>query len=235
MEVLFTANFQPDVSFWGVRVGEPIIALTSLLVSSFCIFAWARLGKIPRPDASLRLFRVFFLLMGLSSFVGGIVGHAFMHCLPFVFKIPGWVLGMLAVTALEQVSIMRARPLLGMAKAKTLTWLNIIQLVVALSVVLATLWFPAVEMHSAFGFLCVIAPLELMLFFKTRSAVSRFVLGGILMLVGAVTMHILKISVGVWFCYFDKAHLFMCGAVWMFMLAAKRLTTFDLRLATDDL
>lgn len=234
MEVLFTANFQPDVSFWGVRVGEPMIALTSLLVSLFCIFAWARLGKIPRPDASLRLFRAFFLLMGLSSFVGGIVGHAFMHCLPFVFKIPGWALGMFAVTALEQVSIMRARPLLGMAKAKALTWLNIVQLVVALSVVFATLWFPAVEMHSAFGFLCVIAPLELMLFFKTRSAVSRFVLGGILLLVGAVTMHILKFSVGVWFCYFDKAHLFMCGAVWMFMLGAERLAACNLRLAVAE-
>jgi hypothetical protein len=234
MEVLFTANFQPDVSFWGIRVGEPMIALTSLLVSWFCIFAWARIGKIPRPDASLRLFRIFFLLMGLSSFIGGIVGHAFLHCLPFVYKIPGWALGMFAVTALEQVSIMRARPLLGMAKAKALTWLNIAQLVVALSVVLATLWFPVVEMHSAFGFLLVVVPLETMIFFKTRSAVSRFVLGGILLLVGAVTMHILKISAGVWFCYFDKAHLFMCGAVWMFMLAAERLPTCNLRLAADE-
>jgi hypothetical protein len=234
MEVLFTANFQPDVSFWGVRVGEPVIALTSLLVSSFCIFAWARLGKIPRPDASLRLFRVFFLLMGLSSFIGGIIGHAFMHHFPFIFKMPGWVLGMFAVSTLEQVSILRAEPVLGTKTTRLLTWLNIAQLVVALSVVFATLWFPAVEMHSAFGFLFVIAPLELMMFFKDRSAVSRFVLGGILLLVGAVMMHILKISVGVWFCYFDKAHLFMCGAVWMFMLGAERLTTADLRLATAD-
>lgn len=211
-----------------------MIALTSLLVSLFCIFAWARIGKIPRPDASLRLFRIFFLLMGLSSFFGGIVGHAFMHCLPFVYKIPGWALGMFAVTALEQVSIMRARPLLGMAKAKALSWLNITQLVVALSVVLTTLWFPVVEIHSAFGFLLVVVPLEATIFFKTRSAVSRFVLGGILMLVGAVAMHIMKISVGVWFCYFDKAHLFMCGAVWMFMLAAERLPSCNLRLATAE-
>jgi hypothetical protein len=245
MEVLFTANFQPDVYFWGVRVGEPMIALTSLLVASFCIFAWARLGKIlsvahlrkgvPHLIDALRLFRVFFLLMGLSSFLGGLVGHAFLHHFPFIFKMPGWVLGMLAVSALEQASIARAKSFLGAGWARALTWLNVAQLTVALSFVFATLWFPAVEMHSAFGFLFVIAPLEGMMFFKSRPAVSRFVLGGILMLVGAVTMHILKLSAGVWFCFFDIAHLFMCGAVWLFMLGAERLATCDLQLATADL
>ena len=230
MEVLFTDNFQPDVFLWGIRVGEPMIALTSLLVSSFCIFAWLRLGKYPRKDISLRFFRAFFLLMGLSSFTGGMIGHAFMHLFPFIFKTPGWVLGMLAVSALEQASILRAKPYLGAKAALAFTWLNIAQLTVALSFVFATLWFPAVEMHSAFGFLIVVAPLEGIMFFKTRSPISSFVLSGILFLVGAVATHILKVSAGVWFCYFDIAHLFMCGAIWTFMLGAERLTTSELRL-----
>lgn len=232
MEVLITANYQPDVYFWGVRVGEPMVALTSLLVASFCIFAWVRLGKIPRPDRVNRLFRVFFLLMGLSSFTGGMIGHAFLHHFPFVFKTPAWVLGMLAVSALEQVSILRASAFLGARRTQALSWLNALQLTLALSFVFATLWFPAVEIHSAVGFLLVVAPLEGILFFKTRSAVSRFVLTGILMLVGAVVIHIWKVSAGVWFCYFDIAHLFMCGAIWMFMQGAERLATGDLRPVT---
>jgi hypothetical protein len=239
MEVLPTSNFQPDVSFWELRVGEPVITLTSLLVSLFCFYAWARLGKAismeqlgkgaPHLLDALRLFHVFFLLMGLSSFTGGIVGHAFMHHFPLVFKTPGWAMGMLAVSALEQVSIIRAKSFLGAVQVKALTWLNIAQLTVALSFVFATLWFPAVEIHSAFGLLLVVAPLEGMMFFKTRSAVSRSILWGILLLVGAVMMHIFKLSVGVWFCYFDIAHLFMCGAIWMFMLGAERLATDDVR------
>jgi hypothetical protein len=225
MEVLPTDNFQPDVIFWGVRVGEPMVTLTSLLVASFCMFAWLRLGKIPRPDATLRLFRAFFLLMGLSSLTGGMIGHAFMHHFPLIFKTPGWVLGMLAVSALEQVSILRARPFLGARWTQALSWLNITQLMAALSFVFVTLWFPAVEIHSAVGFLLIVVPLEGMMFFKTRSTVSRYILLGISSLVGAVAVHILKLSAGVWFSYFDIAHLFMCGAIWMFMRGAERLTT----------
>ncbi|MBV6440342.1 MAG: hypothetical protein EPGJADBJ_02008 [Saprospiraceae bacterium] len=227
MEVIPTANFQPDVSLWGLRVGEPVIALTSVLISLFCFYAWMRLGKISQPNDALRLFRVFFMLTGLSTLIGGLVGHAFLHHFSVVFKMPGWVLGMIAVSALEQVSIMRSRSFLGREWVRALGWLNIAQLTVALSVVFITLWFPVVEIHSAFGFLLVIAPLEARMFLKDRSAVSRFILWGILLLVGAVAVHILKISAGVWFCYFDIAHLFMCAAVWMFMTGAERLPKYE--------
>lgn len=222
MEVLPTANFQPDVLFWGLRVGEPVIAFTSVLVSLFCFYAWVRLGKIAQPDDALRLFRVFFMLMGLSCLTGGIMGHAFLHHFSIVFKMPGWVLGMVAVSALEQASIVRAGALLGAKWSRALSWLNIAQLTVGLTVVFITLWFPVVEMHSAFGFLLVVAPLETWMLLKNRSAVSRFILSGILLLVLAVAVHLMKISAGVWFCYFDIAHLFMCGAVWMFMRGAER-------------
>ncbi|GAB4495916.1 MAG: hypothetical protein OHK0019_26370 [Saprospiraceae bacterium] len=223
MEVLPTANFQPDVLFWGVRVGEPVVALTSILVSLFCFYAWIRLGKVEQTGDALRFFRVFFLLTGLSCLVGGIVGHAFIYTFPPMLKLPGWVLSMIAVSALEQASIMRAQGFLGKKWKRVFTGLNIAELTVALWFVFATLWFPAVEIHSAFGFLLVIAPLEGWLFFKTRSPASRHILTGILLLVAAVAVHILKISAGVWFSYFDIAHLFMCAAIWAFMRGAEGL------------
>ena len=57
MEVLPTANFQPDVVLLGLRIGEPMIALTSILVSFFCFYAWVRLGKMGLNEDSLRLSR----------------------------------------------------------------------------------------------------------------------------------------------------------------------------------
>ena len=206
-----------------------MIALTSILVASFCFYAWVRLGKIPLPGDALRLFRVFFLLLGFSTFIGGIVGHAFMHLFPLIFKTPGWALGMIAVAAIEQASIVRARSFLGARGVQVLTWLNSAQLIVALSFVFATLWFPAVEIHSAIGFLLVVAPLEAKMYLNNRSAASRFMLSGILLLVGAVAIHILKLSVDVWFCYFDIAHLMMCAAIWMFMRGAEQIAVDDLR------
>lgn len=235
MEVITTANFQPDISFWGLRVGEPMIALTSVLVSLFCFFAFLRLGRIPQPGDALRLFRVFFLLTGLSTFIGGVVGHAFLHQLPFFCKIPGWALGMIAVSAFEQAAIVRAQSWLGPAWTRFFKWTNIIQLTVALWFVFATLWFPAVEIHSAFGMLLVVAPLEIRTFAKNRSQTSKYILQGILLLIVAVTAHIVKISAGVWFCFFDIAHLMMCVAIRAFMLGAIRLEAETFPLAMEEL
>lgn len=218
MEVLPTHNFQPDLIVAGLRLGEPVIALTGLLVSLLCFYAWRRLGKIAERDDALRLSRIFFLLMGLSTFIGAMVGHCFLYCLPFVFKTPGWVLGMIAVSALEQASIVKAKPQMNSRWGRVLTWLNITELTVALWFVTATLWFPGVEIHSAFGLLCIVAPLEARAFWKTRNQSSRYILQGILCLVGAAATHIWKVSLGIWFSYFDIAHLLMCGAIWFFML-----------------
>lgn len=225
MEVLPTTNFQPDLVVAGLRLGEPVIALTGLLVTFVCFYAWARLGRTTIKEDALRLSRIFFLLMGLSTLVGAFVGHLFLYSLPFVFKTPGWVLGMIAVSAFEQASIVRAKPYLGAGWGRALTWLNIAELTVALWFVTATLWFPGVEIHSAFGLVCIVAPLETWLYVKTRHLGSRYILQGIALLVAAVAIHMLKVSMGVWFCYFDIAHLVMCGSFWLFMLGAERYTS----------
>ena len=221
MEVLPTTNFQPDLVVSGLRLGEPVIALTGLLVMLVCFYAWLRLGKRTERDDALRLSRIFFLLMGLSTFIGAVVGHLFLYCLPFAYKAPGWMLSMVALSALEQASIVRARPFLPAGWGRVLGWINIAELTLALWFVTATLWFPGVEMHSAFGLLLLIAPLEGWLFFKTRNPGSRYILLGILFLVAGVVLHILKVSLGIWFSYFDLAHLLMCGAIWYFMLGAE--------------
>jgi len=225
MEILPTANFQPDIVLAGLRIGEPVIGLTSILVSIVCFYAWAKLGKIKSKEDALRLSRIFFLLTSLSTFIGGVVGHLFLYAFPFEFKLPGWMLGMIAVSALEQASIVKAQPILGPKTSKTLSYLNIVELTLALWFVSTSLWFPVVEIHSAFGFLLIVAPLEILLWLKTRAAGSLHILGGIGLLIGAVLVHILKISFGVWFSFFDIAHLFMCGAMWQIMRGSRGFTT----------
>ncbi len=222
MEVLPTTNFQPDIVLAGLRIGEPVIALTGILVTLVCFYAWNRLGKLAEKDDALRLSRIFFLLTGLSTLVGAIVGHCFLYCLPFAFKAPGWILGMIAVSAMEQASIVRARPFLNAGWGRALSWLNIGELILALWFVSATLWFPGVEIHSAFGLVGIVAPLEALIFFKTRHSGSKLVLWGILGLFAAVLIHILKFSLGVWFSFFDIAHVFMALAIWYFMLGVEQ-------------
>lgn len=222
MEIIPTTNFQPDIVLGGLRLGEPVIAFTSLLVSLVCFYAWVQLKKLDHQDDVLKLSRIFFLLTGFSTLIGSIVGHAFLYAVPFEFKLPGWMLGMIAVSALEQASTIRAKAFLGEKTAKFIGYLNIAELTLAMWFLSTTLWFPVVEIHSAFGFLLIVMPLEIMLWVKSRNPASRDILQGILWLVAAVLVHILKISFGVWFCYFDIAHLFMCAAMWKIMQGAAK-------------
>lgn len=220
MEVVPTQNFQPDLIIGGLRIGEPVIVLTGLMLSACCFYAWWQLRKKQSPAASQPFDRLFFLLMGLSTLTGAFVGHLFLYCLPFEAKLPGWVLGMIAVSALEQATILRARALTGVRWYKILSRLNVLQFAVALFFVVTTLWFPIVEIHSAAGLLLVVAPLEILLLTRQGHTGSRYTLTGIGWLVLAVLPHVLKISLGVWFTYFDIAHVAMCVAILCMMRGA---------------
>ncbi len=215
---------QPDLYVGGIRITEFSIALTSLIITLVCLYAWLRLGRQIRSDEN-RLFRIFLLLMGLSTLIGGLAGHAFLYYLPFIVKTPGWVLGMLAVSALAQISIQRAKPYLGDFWTRSLTILNLVELLVALGFVFFTLWFPMVEIHSAFSLLLLVCTLEGWLFFKTRQRSSLFLLWSITFAIAAAGVHVAKISLGTWITFFDIGHILMCGTIWMIMRAAEISTT----------
>lgn len=216
-----TNNYQPDLIFGGLRLGEPVIALTSLLMAFVCIFAWLRLQKSATVHPEIIYFRLFFLLMGISAILGSVVGHLFLYMLPFALKVPGWMLGMFALAALVQASIYRTARIGNGGYTQKLSWLNSLSLIAASLWLIGALWFPIVEFHAAFGLLMLILPMEWSLFQKDANETSKYMLWGIGLLVSAVLFHIGKISFGVWFSFFDIAHLIMCGAFWCFLLGAE--------------
>ncbi len=219
-----THYLEPDLYFGGIRVTEFSIALTSVLITAICWYAWVRLGRQARTDEN-QLFRIFLLLMGFSTLIGGLAGHAFLSYLPFIFKVPGWGLGMLAVSALEQASIQRAKPYIGLRWARILFIINVAEFAVVLSFVLITLWFPLVEIHSAFGMVLIVGTLEGWMFYKTRQRSSLYLLYAILFAAGAAGAHVAKLSLNTWFTFFDIGHVLMCGSMWMIMRAAEESAT----------
>lgn len=221
MEVLLTDNFQPDLVLRGLRLGEPVTTFTSLLMAFMCLYAWRRLGKtstlLNQPD----YFRFFFLLMAISAFLGAVVGHLFLYMLPFAFKIPGWIMGMAAMAALVQASIWRTVGVLNDQWVNKISLLNKMTLLVGAVWLVGSLWFPVVEFHAAIGLLGMVLPMEYLMYRKNAHISSRYMLTGIGLLVFAVLFHIGEVSLGVWFSFFDIAHLIMCGAFWCFMLGAE--------------
>ncbi len=222
MEVITTQNFQPDISLFGLRIGEPVITLTSLLISVLCGYCWWRLGRLRSQDDGVRLTRIFFAFMGVSTLIGGLVGHAFLHKLPFEYKIPGWTLGMVAASALAQASVARSSDMMRLAVKRMFTGINIGAFAVLLVLLLSTLWFPIVEIHSAFSLLLIVTTLEMNRWIRLRDESSRYILTGILFAVAAALVHVLKLSLGIWFTFFDIGHVLLCGTMWMIMRAAER-------------
>ncbi len=223
MEILFTGNYQPDIIVGGFRVGEPVVALTGMLVSMCAIYCWKQLRKPPFVGSEpnyFPLFRHFFLFLGLSTFFGAIIGHAFLYAFQFAWKLPGWVLGMVAASAMAQVSIIRSEGVIEGGTQKWLSRFNIFCFFVGLVWLFSTLWFPVVEMQSAICFLGFVLPLEIRLFLKDRRSGSKELILGVSFLIVAVIPHIMKWSLGIWFCYFDLGHLAMVAAVYYFYCAA---------------
>lgn len=212
MEILDTGRFQPDIIMAGIRLGEPMIALTSIIVALVCFYgAW----RIQPTNSSTRLGQIFLALTGVSTLIGGIVGHAFLHQFPFEYKLAGWLPGMLAVSAVEQASIVRLREIGGRFQAaRWLSWVNMVELTLSLTIITTLVWFPLVEIHSAFGFLGIVLPIEWMLYREYKRQDSYYLLLCVGLLVAAVLAHILKFSFCRWFSFFDIAHVFMAVALW---------------------
>ena len=221
MEVIPTGNFQPDISLYGLRIGEPVITLTAILICLVCGYCWWRLRTVLAASDALKLTRLFFLFMGISTLIGGLVGHAFLYLLPFEFKIPGWLLGMVAASALAQASIVRSSDILSRNARRVFTVLNVGGFGVLLLFLITTLWFPIVEIQSAFCLLLIVTTLDVYRLRKVNDPESRYILGGILLAVAAVAVHGLKWSFGPWFTFFDIGHVFLCGTMWMIMRGAE--------------
>jgi hypothetical protein len=216
MEIIYTASYQPDIVLFGLRIGQPMMVLTDLLVAGVCLYGWR---VTPSKSPKALLFRLFFLFTGLSLLLSAFLGHAFKYSLPREGVLPGWFFGILGVSAMEQSAIERTRHLYGEGIGKIFTWLNAAKAGAAFWFVSSTLWFPAVEIHAAAGMLLAVAPLETFLRIRTGDTGSKYILYGIGLLLLAVSVFIFKWILGPWMGYADIAHIIMSIAIWQFAKA----------------
>lgn len=222
MEIIYTTSYQPDIMLFGLRIGQPMMVMTDLLVAAVCLYGWR---VTPARPAGASLCRFFFLFTGLSMVVSALFGHAFTYAMPKAGVLPGWLLGVVGVSAMEQSAIERTRHLYSTAIGKSLSWLNAAKAGAAFWFVSSTLWFPAVEIHAAAGMLLMIAPLEAYRRIKTGDISSKHILYGIGLLLTAVSVFIFRWIIGPWMGYADIAHIIMGFAIWQFAVAGKKMGT----------
>jgi hypothetical protein len=209
-----------SIEILGIRIDEPVTTATDLLVSAVCFFAFYSLRKKDLPGKTQLYFRLYFLLMSIGTFLGGLIGHGFLYALSFPWKLPGWIVSMLSVALIERSSIERAKPLIDPRVGTFFLALNVIELLAVITVTMSTLDFKWVEFHSGYGLLGVVLPFHAYTYYKTRDPGSKVVIIAVLIASCAALVFMNRISLHPWFNYLDISHVMMAMGGYVFYRGA---------------
>lgn len=207
----------------GVRIDEPVVTLTDLLVSVLCFIFFYKLHRSGKKEKVFLYFKIYFLVMGIATTLGGLIGHAFLYHFSFFWKLPGWITSMISIMFVERAAIEHTRIRLSASIVKVLGVVNIIEFLTFLTLTIITLDFFFVEFHSGYGLMFVVLSLEGFLFLKTKNRASGLMLVGVAFAALAALFFMNKISPHQWFNYLCISHVFMAIAAIFFYLGASKI------------
>ncbi len=211
------------INLLGIRIDEPIVTLTDLLVSVLCFIFAYKIHKSGKKERTFLYFKIYFFTMAIATLLGGIIGHAFLYAFSFYWKLPGWIMSMISIMFVERAAIEHTRIFLKPAIIKVLGVINIIEFMTFLTLTITTLDFFYVEFHSGYGLMFVVLSLEGFLFLKTRNTAGKYFLTGIGFAALAALFFMFKISPHFWFDYLCVSHVLMAAAATFFYLGTVRI------------
>lgn len=211
---------QPSIWIGGVRIDEPVTALTDLMVSAVCIYAFFKLNRLDNTSKVHQFVKYYFLSMSIATAFGGIVGHSFLYAFSFAWKLPGWLTSMFSIALIERAVIEKAKPIISQSLGKFFTWLNIIELSIFVVLTFSTLNFFFVEIHSAYGLLIVTASFSIYTYSKTKNKGSKYFIIGVGFCAISALFFMNEWSLHMWFNYLDISHVFMTIAAIFFYKGA---------------
>ncbi len=207
----------------GIRIDEPIVTLTDLLVAVLCFIFAYKLHKKGSKEKVFLYFKIYFLMMGIATVLGGIIGHAFMYYFSFYWKLPGWISSMISIMFVERAAIEHTRIKITPTIIKGLRILNIIEFLTFLTLTIVFLNFFYVEFHSGYGLMFVVLSLEAYLYLKTKNKASKLILIGVAFAAVAALFFMNKISPHSWFNYLSVSHVLMAVAACFFYFGASKI------------
>jgi len=211
---------QPSIFPLGLRVDEPVTAATDILVTLVCFYAYGKLNQINNSEREFLYFRLYFLFLGLATFWGGIVTHAFLYALSDPWKVPGWLMSMLSVVMLVFASISYTKTITKNF-SKILRAIIVIETAAVAYVVVSTVNFQWAGYHSAFGLFVIVVPLHGWWRIRHRNRSSALILIAALVFCLSGLVFTLHLSPHVWFNHVDVTHVLLAVAAYIFYLAAK--------------
>jgi len=224
-------ELQPPIYFFDIRIGEPITALTDVLVSAVCFYAFYKL-KGDEISQTRNYFKYYFLFLGLATLWGGLITHAFMYALSLPWKIPGWIISTWAISLLAFTMVKYHQPLITKI-FKTIIWIIIMELVLVMGVIIYTVDFTWAGAHSVFGLFLLVGSLSLFSYTRFKDRGSLWMLYGVGTFLISGIIFSAKLSIDTWFNHIDLAHVFMAMAVYFIFKGTDEMTDVEVSAATD--
>lgn len=210
----------PSIEVLGVRVDEPVTMMTDILVAVICFYAFFMMIRRGGEGKVFTYLKYFFLLMGVSTFLGGFLGHGFNYALNIYWKLPYWLISMFSVALAERAVIVYSGGLTKPIYARVFRWMNLIELGIFIVIAFWTLDFIFVVAHSAYGLLFIVGIFHGYIYYKTKHKGSRlFLIGVAWSLLGAVVF-LSRFGFGHWFNHLDISHVLMAISAWFFYKGA---------------
>lgn len=217
-----------SIDFFSLRIDEPMVSLTDLLVSFFCIWFYFKMHKKSSKNLSFTYFKYYFLVMGLATLFGGLLGHAFQYMIGCSWKLVGWVISMFAIMLIERGAIEHAGILLKNKHLRALRMVNLVEFALFSYLTLSSLDFFYVQIHSGYGLVLIVLPIQVVLLLKNKNEASRYIIAGIGFAALSALTFSLKFSIHEWMNYLAISHIWMILAtVFIYLGAGKMLDKND--------
>lgn len=225
---------QPSIELFGIVLHEPVTALTDVLVAVICLVAYLKLNALSKRGEVHALFKYYFLTMSVATFLGGVLGHALTHYVPFYMKLPGWITSMLSVALLERAVIQYSQRWIEPKIGAFFSKLNIVELLAFMFLSLYTLNFQFVLIHAAYGMAIVVTGFAGFVYLKERITGSRQILYAVLVSAIGAFFFVFQIGLDKWFNHVDISHVFMMIASVLYYKGAKNLIVGEQSLHADE-
>lgn len=188
---------------------EPIVSLTDIMVSVACFVALYNLKRLKVDGKMYFHFKWHFLTMGLATLFGGTIGHAFLYAFSDAWKLAGWLISMISINFLERAFIAHTMQYVSEKTRFFIKTANNLELVVFMVITIYSLNFNFVEIHTGFGLLIVVFPLQLFMYLKTKDkgAIYVFFIVGLAIVSGII--FIKQITIHQWFNHISFSHVMM--------------------------
>ena len=203
-----------EFNLFGLYLQEPMTMVTDWMIAGFCFYAYTCLQK--GESNFQNLWKAFFLVIGLSTFLGGL-GHLFFQYTGYYGKFPSWFFGILAgvYASMAMISTIENQKVKGQ-----LNTLVLIKSLIFLGFSIVKLDFGFVAVDTSITYLIFCGYYAYHLKKKAWEGVHYFYFG-VLALLPTGLIFGLKINLSAWLNKNDLSHLFMLTCLVFFFFGVR--------------